>query len=851
MTETDLSGLRRLYDKHRQGAWVRSGAGLIMWLLGLIPYLSGLINSVQFIGISASVVFLVLMNPPLLWILSRSGSLRRYEYFSILSNGLEIMAYTVIIHFAGGIEAAFLTPIYSVLIVYTGMVAPRRFPFIIAGVCAIALILLVFFEHFGLLATYPFMREAIPGSPIQWGGQLVVLSIVVTLLFFAAYISAGTSGMLKSRATKLRRTNEALNREIEERRRAEDALRESEERYRGVFENTGTAMVILEDDMTISTANAEFEKLSGYLKEEIEDRIKWPKFIVKKDLERMEKYHFLRRQEDPGIPAEYEFQLIDRQGSVKDIFIKTGMIPGTKKNVASLLDITERKRAEEALRESEEKYRLLVETANDAIFIAQDEMIKFPNPKVLEMVGYTEEELAGILFVNLIHPEDRGMVLKRHKARLMGKEFPPTYDFRIRSKSGEESWGQLSTALTTWEGRPATINFLRDITNQKRLEAQLQQAQKMEAVGTLAGGIAHDFNNLLQAIQGYAQVILLETQKGTHTYAYLKNIESATIKAGELTHNLLTFSRKVESKVSPLNINDEVKQIKTLLRRTIPRMIEIEFHLADDLWTVNADSAQLEQILLNLSVNAMDAMPDGGRLVIETENLTLDQEFCQTHLGAKTGDFALLTVSDTGHGMDKETVEHIFEPFYTTKGIGRGTGLGLAMVYGTIKSHQGYITCYSEVGQGTTFKIYLPAIDQEPKEFQAEKTKVIQGGHETILVVDDEKWVREVAVEILEQYGYQVESAPDGERALEIYSERKDKIDLVLLDLGMPGMGGKKCLEKLVKFDPGVKVVIASGYSADGQIKETHKLGAMGFVGKPYRLEDMLKKVREVLDSEP
>ena len=301
----------------------------------------------------------------------------------------------------------------------------------------------------------------------------------------------------------------------------------------------------------------------------------------------------------------------------------------------------------------------------------------------------------------------------------------------------------------------------------------------------------------------------------------------------------------------PLNINDEVKQVKTLLKRTIPRMIEIEFHLADDLRTVNADPAQLEQVLLNLGVNARDAMPDGGRLVIETENVTLDQEFCQTHMGAKAGDFVLLTVSDTGHGMDKATVEHIFEPFYTTKGIGQGTGLGLAMVYGTIKNHQGYINCYSEVGQGTAFKIYLPAIEQKAEIFRAEKTAAIQGGHETILVVDDEEWVREVAVEILEQYGYQVESAPDGERALEIYSEGKDEIDLVLLDLGMPGMGGKKCLERLVKFDPDVKVVIASGYSADGQVKETHKIGARGFIGKPYRLEDMLKKVREALDSEP
>jgi len=279
-------------------------------------------------------------------------------------------------------------------------------------------------------------------------------------------------------------------------------------------------------------------------------------------------------------------------------------------------------------------------------------------------------------------------------------------------------------------------------------------------------------------------------------------------------------------------------------------MIEIELALSGELATVNADPIQLEQVLMNLAINAKDAMPDGGKLTIETGNVTLDKEFCEKHLGAKPGDFVLLAVSDTGHGMGKEILKHIFEPVYTTKGTERGTGLGLAMVYGIVKQHDGHIMCYSEPDAGTTFKIYMPVIKTDTELDTPTDDVVLLGGTETIMLVDDEDIIRELGTEILEQFGYTVLTAATGKEALDLYKKERDRISLVILDLIMPGMGGKECLEGLLKIEPRAKVLVASGYAAEGQSKSTIETGARGFVGKPLDIRQMLQAVREVLDSD-
>ncbi|MBF0528403.1 MAG: response regulator [Deltaproteobacteria bacterium] len=343
---------------------------------------------------------------------------------------------------------------------------------------------------------------------------------------------------------------------------------------------------------------------------------------------------------------------------------------------------------------------------------------------------------------------------------------------------------------------------------------------------------------------------MLDKNERDRNYPHFRAILKSTERAAQLVRQLLLFSRKIDSEKKLIDLNLEMEQGRRILERTIPRMIQINLHLEGRLWKVKADPVQIEQVLLNLGINAADAMPEGGRLAIETRNITLDQEYARNHLDTKAGNYVLLTISDTGCGMDKETVARVFEPFFTTKEIGRGTGLGLASVYGIVKNHGGNIICYSEPNQGTTFKIYLPAIEQLDES--AEKIAVVapfKGGPETILLVDDETQLRDFALQALKRFGYDVMTASSGEEALEIYMAQPRVIDLVILDIGMPGMGGHKCLREILKVNPAAKVVIASGYSVNGQLKKTLDAGAVGFIGKPYQMADLLNKVRKVLDE--
>jgi K+-sensing histidine kinase KdpD len=373
----------------------------------------------------------------------------------------------------------------------------------------------------------------------------------------------------------------------------------------------------------------------------------------------------------------------------------------------------------------------------------------------------------------------------------------------------------------------------------------------MEAIGTLAGGIAHDFNNSLQAILGFIQILLFNKKQDAADMDKLRKIEAAALRASELTQQLLTFSRKIESKLRPVDLNQEVQQVKKILRRTIPKMINIKLHLHENLNNINADPAQIEQVLMNLCINARDSMRHGGNLTIETENVNLDKEYCKTHLEAVPGDYVMLSISDNGTGIDKATLEYIFDPFFTTKDPSEGTGLGLAMVYGIVKNHKGHINCYSEPGEGTIFRIYFPVLIENyvRRMEQQEELEEMRGGTETILLVDDEIPVRELAKEILSSFGYSVFEAVDGESALEIYKEKKKRISLIILDLIMPGMGGRKCLEEILKIDPSQKVVIVSGYSVNGSTNDLIKIGAKGYIKKPYEMRPMLDSVREVLDQ--
>ncbi len=526
---------------------------------------------------------------------------------------------------------------------------------------------------------------------------------------------------------------------------------------------------------------------------------------------------------------------------------------------ALVTNINTRRRAEAALRHSEDRMKAILKASPVGIGLVINRKLDWANETMCRLFGYKQGSQFG-QSVRVFYPDDK-------EYNRVGRKL-----YTDIAKSG---FGQVETRFvrkdgTTFDCRihacsldsadpvKGQIIAVTDISDTKLFEAQLLQAGKMEAVGTLAGGTAHDFNNLLQAIIGYAQILLMDKTEKNPDFDRLKQIEKAARRGSELTQQLLIFSRNVETKLSPLNLNYEIKQAYKILKRTIPKMIDIKLRLGDNLKIINADSIQVEQVLMNLGVNSRDAMPDGGELIFETKNMYLDEEYCKTRLGVTPGEYVLMSVSDTGCGIDNEIIEHIFEPFFSTKETGKGTGLGLAMVYGIVENHGGHIECYSEQAKGTVFKIYFPVLMTESKiQVSEKKEEEIQGGSETILLVDDEEPILDIAESTLKRFGYTTITAENGEKAIEIINkintknkekETGKKIDLVILDVSMPGMGGHQCLKELLKIDPNIKVIIASGYSATGKVEETIKSGASGFIGKPYRLTDMLKKVRDVID---
>ena len=505
------------------------------------------------------------------------------------------------------------------------------------------------------------------------------------------------------------------------------------------------------------------------------------------------------------------------------------------------------RKQEEALRESEEKYRLFVENANDAVFVAQDDVVKYANPSTLRITGYPWEELAQIPFVNLIHPEDRDMVFGRHIRRLKGERVTSNYSFRSINKTGEELWLHINSVLISWEGRPATLNFVRDTTSEKGLEAQLMDSRKMEALGTLAGGIAHDFNNLLMGIQGRASLMLMDTDFSQPHYEDLKGIENIVKRAADLNNQLLGFARKGKYQAKPTDLNKLVHKTSQMFGRT-NKDVRINTKFQKDLWTVEVDRSQIEQVLFNLFFNAHDAMPGGGELDLQTENVTLDESLTEPDQ-LSSGKYVKMSVTDTGVGMDEAIREKIFEPFFTTKRMGRGTGLSLASAYGIIKNHSGMIHVYSKKDEGTTFSIYLPASEKEIIEQEALPEEFFRGT-ETVLLVDDEDMIIDIGEKILKMMGYDVMTAINGRDALELYKENQVKIDLVVLDMIMPAMSGGETYDRLKGINPNVKVLLSSGYSMDGQASEILKRGCSGFIQKPFRMSHLSQIIRDILDKE-
>lgn len=514
-------------------------------------------------------------------------------------------------------------------------------------------------------------------------------------------------------------------------------------------------------------------------------------------------------------------------------------------------DITARKKAEQAQRATEERYRSLVEGARDAIFaIAKDGTLSSANAGSERITGWPREKWIGKSFLPLCHPDDIATATEV-MGRVLAGDTPPPFDLRVRTAKGDFIPMEF-TVTPEWLGEKVNgiLGIARDIRQRRQLEEQLRQMQKLDSIGRLAAGIAHDFNNILTVQQGYLSLLLL-AELPADTRELLQQLNMAIDRAANLTRQLVMFSRNQIIKPQPLDLHEVAEQMTHMLARILGEDVKLELFRERNLPAVHADPGMMEQILMNLAANARDAMPEGGRLTISTESVKVSEASARANPEAQPGLFVCLKVSDTGTGVSPAILKHLFEPFFTTKEIGKGTGLGLATVHGIVKQHQGWIETESRPGDGTCFRIYLPATRKKTVSGRKPAQKDVAGGTETIFVVEDEPTVREMVRLVLEKYGFTVITCPDGAQAIQIWNEITDRIDLLLSDVIMPeGISGIDLATTLRKQKPSLKVILTSGYSPD-ITPDSLSHGGFIFLQKPYPPSVLIQTVRRALDQKP
>jgi len=641
-----------------------------------------------------------------------------------------------------------------------------------------------------------------------------------------------------------------LEKEVLHHKQTEKELKSSEEKYKILIENSPVGIYYNDFYGRFLYGNKKAEEIIGYQNQELIGKsfLKL-KLLIPKDTYRASKLIALNRLGKATGPDQFLLNRKDGSKAIVQINTEVIKIEGKKVVLGMAQDITERKQAEDTLRESEEKYRTLSEQSTDAIYITTKEgKLSYINRSFLDLFGYTKEEIEDLkaqdMYVNL---EDRSRFQQEAEKTGAIRDF----EVKLRKKDGTEM-DCLITANIRKSDDGSILGYqgiIRNITEQKNLQSQLLQAQKMEAIGTLAGGIAHNFNNLLMSIQGNTSLMLLDTDSNHLHYQRLTNIEKLVQSGSKLTSQLLGYARGGRYEVKPISMNQIIKETSATFSMT-KKDITIHQDLDKDLYGVKADLGQIEQVLLNIYVNAAEAMPGGGDLFLHTINVT-HKDIKGKPYKVKPGEYILLTIRDTGIGMDKETKDKVFDPFFTTKGLAKGTGLGLASVYGIIKAHGGYIDVESKKGQGTTFYIYLPATKAEGIAQRAESesgVEIIQG-KETVLLVDDEEIIIDVGQELLKTLGYNVLIAEGGREAVDIYKANKDNIDIVILDMIMPVIGGGEAYDRMKEINPNIKVLLSSGYSINGQATEILKRGCDGFIQKPFTMRELSKAIRGVLEK--
>lgn len=760
--------------------------------------------------------------------------------------------------------------------------------------------------------------------------------------------------------------------DITDRKHAEEALRRSEEKYRIVFEKSATANAIFAEDTTIMLVNSNFERLFGYSREEVEGRMSWTAFVLEEHLEMMKAFNLMRRTNPDSVPQTYEFKGKTRGGGIRNFFISVALIPGTTESIANLIDITERKQAEEALSESEKKLSVVFDNTPNAITISgvDDDIIISAN-KGIEITGWLPEDIIGKRIDSLLNLENSsiwsnfkriikesgklsdqqieiirkdgiiasllmssviikidekpfiltiltdisrlreseekfmkvfmsapyciaitrlsdGMILDANMAieKILGwkrEEFigsksmdpdrnfwvvPEDRDWMVADlKSGREiiqreflfrgrdsvsRSGVYSASSISIAGESCIIFILQDVSEQRRLEddrrkleEHLYHSQKMDAIGQLASGVAHDFNNILTGIQGNISLMMMEYDSKHPHFRRFHQIEEQVKRGANLTRQLLGFARGGKYEVKTISINDLIRKTSQFFIET-RKDIESRLELNENVYSIEADAGQIEQVLINLFINAGHAMPRGGSLIIESKNITL-KESEAISFNIHPGEYVKVSVTDTGIGMDRDTLMRIFEPFFTTKSDKGGTGLGLASAYGIMRNHGGAIHAYSEPGQGSVFALYFPLSNKSITVEKGNGDMGILQGTGTILIIDDESLILDTASELLVKLGYKVFKAASGQEGVDIYREMKSSIDLVILDMIMPGMSGSQALNLLKELNPGIKVILSSGYGFQGEVRKVMESGCVAFIQKPFIFSDLSAVVHRAL----
>ncbi len=681
-------------------------------------------------------------------------------------------------------------------------------------------------------------------------GSILLMSVVTEFLADSGYIDFFYStyyyfvGIIILMSIQL--SNQIVN--------TENKLKESEERYRAIVEASPDAVSTTDLEGNLNYLSKQTLNMHGFSEDELLGKNSLT-LIAPEDHERA--MGVARDTLTNGVTKGVEYKFVRKDGSIFLAELGASVIRGRDGKptgfIAITRDITDRKQAEVALKESEERYRKIFETIPDGIFVSGfDAKFVEVNPAASEIYGYTKEEFLELDARDLVAKEDHEKCFSFfEELKSKGYARVSTHDLR---KDGSSLVVDVQGTVILHNGREHALTIVSDVStkrqaeeDKKNLEKQLFQAQKMESIGRLAGGIAHDFNNILTSIMGYAELLKLKfidvtTVEGEAADIILTGAE----KASDLTKQLLGFARGGKYNPVPLSINDSIKNAVRVSEKIFEKKIAVEYSIDDEVSLIDADKNQIDQVLTNLIINAKDAMPFGGKLNFETKNVLINNESLSIDSEIINGKFVKISVTDTGIGMTREISEHIFEPFFSTKGEGKGTGLGLATVYGIIRNHNGFINVYSEPNIGTTFNIYFPV--STGKAVESKVSEELIKGDAKILLIDDEENVRNVAEKMLKHLGYSVKIFENGLDAISYYEDEKNNIDLVILDIIMPNIDGRSTFLELKKINKNVKVLIASGYSQSGHAKEIVELGAAGFVQKPFRVHELSRVINGILN---